>query len=115
MSKPALDGSLNHPWAHPEAKPGFSRPDYPPLFLEPIRKFLDHRVGPHALGDLLDLLLRLRAVPVDRDLEILPLPDVPHRPISHLPERALDRLPLRIEHTLLQRNINVSFHGCRDY
>src|SRR5207248_7492319 len=47
---------------------------------------------------------------IQDDFEILPLAHVLHAFVTHLAERAVDGLALRIQHRLLERHVNVSLH-----
>ena len=56
-----------------------------------------------------------RNTALQRDLEVLALAHVAHALVTHFVERAVDGLALRIENSLLQRDVNVGFHGWNDY
>ena len=49
--------------------------------------------------------------PFKREFEVLTLANLFQALVAHFLESALDRLSLRIQNALLQRNIYVSFHG----
>src|SRR3954463_9796573 len=79
----------------------------------PVAELFDDRFREHVARDALIFLLRCGLVEpaVQGELEILSLADVGDGGVSHLLERALDCLALGIEHGLLQRNVDVGFHG----
>src|SRR5579863_8101065 len=75
-------------------------------------EFFNHWVGQNFAGDAFDLRLRLfaRQSPVQRELKIFSLAHALQALVAHLLERALNGFALRIENTLLQRDVNVGCH-----
>src|SRR3974377_1865859 len=74
--------------------------------------FLDARVGQDLFGTSLDLSLRFITADtvIECYLKILALAKVANAAIPHLLQRAVNCLSLRVEHTLLQRDVNVGSH-----
>ena len=74
---------------------------------------LDYRIGEHFARDALDLRLCFLTADaaVERDLEELALAEVVKAALAHLFQSAVNGFALRVEHTLLERNVNVGFHG----
>jgi alpha-1,6-mannosyltransferase len=87
--------------AHSRALP---REHQPAGSLRADHEVLDHRVGEQPSGNLRhsDLVDR----PVDLELEMLALPDAPHAAVPHPPQRAEDRLALRVEDLRLEHDID---------
>src|SRR5437762_2566656 len=87
------------------------------LLLDRVLELLDHGVAENFFRHPFHFGLRGRLVKpaIQRDLEILALAHVAHAFVTHLVERAVDGLALRIEDSLLQRDVNVGFHGWIDY
>ena len=85
----------------------------PLLLLKREAEFLDDRIGQHFSSHARDFRFRLGAgeSAVEREFEILSLAHFLEALVSHLLERTLDGLALRIQNALLQRNIDVGFHG----
>src|ERR1017187_9407656 len=73
---------------------------------------LDHRISEHFAGDALDFGLGVFAgdAVVQRDLEVLALTQIVNAAIAHLLQGAVNGFALRIEHSFLERNVNVGFH-----
>src|SRR4051795_6855919 len=82
------------------------------LLLDRVLEFLDHRIAEYFFRHALDFGLRSGLIEsaIQRDLKVLALPDLAHALVTHLVERAMDGLALRIEDGLLQRDVNVGFH-----
>src|SRR5271154_6933544 len=82
------------------------------LVCEGETELFDNRVGQHFTRNALDLgLRRLAGEPaVKSQLKIFALAHFFEPLVAHLLKRSLDRLALGIENTLLQRDVNVSFH-----
>jgi hypothetical protein len=80
-------------------------------------EFLNHGVCEHFAGDPFHFRLRIlfRQTPVESDFEILPLPHFLKPLVTDFCESAVDGLTLRIQHALLQRDIDVSFHRQANY
>jgi len=84
---------------------------------EGAAKFFDYRVGEHFARNALQFRLRLFAAEpaIECQLKIFSLADLFQAFIAHLLKRPMDRLSLRIEDALLQRNVDVGFHGKINY
>ena len=84
-----------------------------PSFFQPITEFLDHRIGQNFLGDPLDLCRRGSFVQtaIDHQLKEFSLPNGAYTLVTHLLQRALDGLPLRIKDRALQHDRDVGLHG----
>jgi len=83
------------------------------LFLNPIRKFLNHRIGEHFFGNPLDF--SLGGVFVQAAIQVqfkkLALAHCVHAFIAHLLERAVNGLALRIKDGGLEHDCDVCLHG----
>src|SRR5882724_2202166 len=74
--------------------------------------FLDHRIGQHVLGNLLQLLLRLVARPSFQiEHKKFALAYVGNRGVTESGKSVVNGLTLRIQNRALWHNPNVSFHG----
>ena len=76
-------------------------------------KLFDNRIGKHLAGYARYLSLGFGPVKaaIERELKIFALADLLQSLVAHFLQRALDRFALRIQDTLLERDVNVSFHG----
>lgn len=83
------------------------------LLLNPISKFFNHRVGEHLFGDALDFGLGgcFVEAAVEGDLKELALADAAHALVTHLFERAVNGLALRIKDGGFEHDGDVGFHG----
>jgi len=83
---------------------------------EGVTVLLNHRVGEDFACDTINL--RLGLVPaeaaVQLEFKILALADVRQAFVTHLLQRSLDSLALRIENALFEGNVDEGFHGHRD-
>src|SRR5208282_2203270 len=74
--------------------------------------FLDHRIGKHFLGNALELLLRLVAVPaIQIQNEEFPLAYVGNLRITQAGKSVLNGLTLWVQNRAFRHNPDVSFHG----
>src|SRR5712692_2857549 len=82
------------------------------LFDDFVAEFLNHGIGEHLAGQLLDLLLRgFPCSAVQTEDEKLPLANVPDHLEPEGGKRMLNRLPLRVEDCALGHHPDVCFHG----
>jgi hypothetical protein len=83
------------------------------LVCERATKLFNDRIGEYFASDAFDFRLRLLAVEggIQGELEIFSLADFFKALITHLLESAMDGLALGIEHSLLERNVDVGGHG----
>src|SRR5712691_5621322 len=82
------------------------------LFDDFVAEFLNHGIGEHLAGQLLDLLLRgFTRSAVQTEDEKLALANVPDHFESKGGERMLNRLPLRVEDCAFRHDPDVCFHG----
>src|SRR5579864_1122966 len=88
------------------------RPRRPGLFSQRETELFDDRIGQDLAGDTFDFGLGLfpTQASVQRELEILSLPDALQALAAHLLERAVNRFALGVENTLLERNVDVGCH-----
>src|SRR5580658_6458329 len=79
------------------------------LVFEGAAILFDYRIGEHFPGNAFNLGLRLFAAQtaIEGKLEILALANIVHAFVAHFLQRALDSLALRIEDTLLERDVDV--------
>ena len=82
------------------------------LLLNSIREFFDHRVSENLFRDSLDLGFGAGFIQatVERDLKKLALANSVNTLITHLFERAVDGLALRIKDGGLEHDGNVGLH-----
>ena len=82
------------------------------LFHDLEAVFLDDRIGEHFLGDALELLLRLVAVPaIQIKNEEFSLAYVGHLRVTQAGKSVLNGLTLRVQNSAFRHNPDVSFHG----
>jgi hypothetical protein len=82
------------------------------LFGQGETEFFDYWIGQHLASNSLDFRLSFvsRDSAIECEFKKLSLTHAFETSISHLLERALNSFTLRIEHALLQRNVNISCH-----
>jgi hypothetical protein len=83
------------------------------LLFEGEAEFFDDRISQDFASHAPNFCFRFRPgqSAVQRQFEVLTLANLFQALVAHFLESALDRLSLRIQNALLQRNIYVSFHG----
>jgi hypothetical protein len=81
--------------------------------LEGEAEFFDNRISQDFASHAPNFRFRFRTSQstVKCELKVLTLANLFQALVAHFLQSALDRLSLRIQNALLQRNINVSFHG----
>src|SRR5580700_7998968 len=88
------------------------------LVLEGEAEFFDNRISQDFASHAPNFGFRFRTSQstVKYELKVLTLANLFQALVAHFLQSALDRLSLRIQNALLQRNIYVSFHGgCVNY
>src|SRR5215813_2961749 len=80
---------------------------------QPVAEFLDYGVGQHFFGNALDLCLCSSLVQpaIHHQLKEFSLPNGANAFVTHLLQRALDGLSLRIKDRALQHDRDVGLHG----
>src|SRR5271165_397742 len=87
----------------------------PVLCFEGEAILFDYGISKYLACDTLNLCLSRIAsdAVIERDLEVLSLAQVIDAAIDHFLQGAMNSFALRIEHGLLERDVNVGFHNGR--